>query len=289
VPALNEDAVASPSVVPASPVPGRAFAAFRIGFGVLQLAVLLPLWPHAPELFSEAGLPGRLVGDPGWLGKANPLRALPTPAMAQAVVGAMALCAAAVATGSLRRTAALGLWIGWVWLHDRNAAIVNPSLAYVGWLCLALAVAPPGEPGRPLARTPDRPGWALPLPLFRVAWILLACGYTISGIDKLGSPSWQDGSAIRHVLDLPYARDTALRSAIQGAPWLTEVLSRTALATELLFAPLALFRLTRPLVWLAAVGMHGAILVLLDFAPLTLGMLAIHAFTFDARWLSRWR
>jgi hypothetical protein len=41
---------------------------------------------------------------------------------------------------------------------------------------------------------------------------------------------------------------------------------------------------TRPLMWLAMVGMHIGILALVSFADLSAGMLMLHFFTFDSRW-----
>jgi len=63
----------------------------------------------------------------------------------------------------------------------------------------------------------------------------------------------------------------------------------SALALELLFAPLALFHRARPFVWAAAVLMHLSLIVLVDFADLSTGMLFLHAFTFDPGWLPQKR
>jgi predicted DCC family thiol-disulfide oxidoreductase YuxK len=61
----------------------------------------------------------------------------------------------------------------------------------------------------------------------------------------------------------------------------------SALGLELLFAPLALFRRIRPWIWLAMIGLHLGLLVMVDFADLTLGMLLIHFLTFDPAWIPR--
>ena len=54
---------------------------------------------------------------------------------------------------------------------------------------------------------------------------------------------------------------------------------------EMAFLPLALFKPTRKWIWLAMIVMHLGILLIVDFADLTLGMLMIHWFTFDSNWL----
>jgi predicted DCC family thiol-disulfide oxidoreductase YuxK len=59
----------------------------------------------------------------------------------------------------------------------------------------------------------------------------------------------------------------------------------SALALELLAAPLALVKRLRPWVWLALLAMHLGLIVLIDFVDLSVGMLIIHAFTFDPAWL----
>ncbi|WP_113960415.1 hypothetical protein [Roseimicrobium gellanilyticum] len=48
---------------------------------------------------------------------------------------------------------------------------------------------------------------------------------------------------------------------------------------ELLFLPLSLHRLTRAAAWAALVLMHAGILLVVDFADLSIGMLMIHLFT----------
>ena len=114
----------------------------------------------------------------------------------------------------------------------------------------------------------------------------MALGYSYGGITKLVSPSWIDGSALKHVLGNPLARPHALRDALLMLPdVLTRIATWGALALELLFAPLALLRRVRPWLWLALVGMHLSVITLLDFADLTMGMLMLHLFTFDPAWI----
>ena len=58
-----------------------------------------------------------------------------------------------------------------------------------------------------------------------------------------------------------------------------------SLAAELLFAPLALFRRLRPALWFALLAMHLSLMLVIDFADLSLGMVVLHLFTFDPRWV----
>jgi predicted DCC family thiol-disulfide oxidoreductase YuxK len=114
----------------------------------------------------------------------------------------------------------------------------------------------------------------------------MAIGYSYSGVTKLASPSWLDGSALRHVLENPLARPTALREWFLALPApLLEIATWGALALELGFAPLALVRRLRPLVWGAMLAMHFGLMMLVDFVDLSMGMVMLHFLTFDPAWL----
>jgi predicted DCC family thiol-disulfide oxidoreductase YuxK len=115
----------------------------------------------------------------------------------------------------------------------------------------------------------------------------MSLAYTISGIDKLMSASWFDGSAIHHLLTNPLARNTPLRLLFLELPKpIIQLMTWSILAIEVLFLPLALTPKTRKWIWFAMVLMHLGILVIVDFADLTFGMLMIHLFTFDENWFS---
>jgi predicted DCC family thiol-disulfide oxidoreductase YuxK len=59
------------------------------------------------------------------------------------------------------------------------------------------------------------------------------------------------------------------------------------LAAELAFAPLALISRLRPWLWALMLGMHFTLMLLIDFADLSLGMVMVHFFTFDPAWVKR--
>jgi hypothetical protein len=266
-----------------NPPAPRQFAVFRVLLGVYLAVHFWSLVPYAGELFSTSGM----LPDASVLPTApfpNPLATATASGAAIALSIACAL-ALAFAAGVWRRPLALLLWFGWACLFNRNPFIANPSIPYVGWLLLACAIIPNEAPLRPSLPRPDD-GWAVPKPLYVGAWLLLGLGYTLSGLHKLASPSWRDGSALRHVIELPLARETALRDAFVGQPnEVLAVLTYGALIAEITALPLFAFRATRPYAWWGLVAMQLGILCLLDFADLTLGMLAFHAFVADARWL----
>jgi hypothetical protein len=177
------------------------------------------------------------------------------------------------------------LWYGWACLFNRNVLISNPSIAYVGLLLLLTTLVPAREPLRVIGGKNTSDEFYVPAAAYWAAWVLMAAGYTFSGIVKLASPSWVDGTAFWHVVQNPLARDGWLRDLVLDLPmWTLQLLTWKALALEILFLPLALLRWTRPLIWLAMVGMQIGILALVSFADLSAGMLMVHLFTFDARW-----
>ena len=57
-----------------------------------------------------------------------------------------------------------------------------------------------------------------------------------------------------------------------------------SLAGEILFVPLSFFRRGRLAIWTLMLGMHGGILLVVDFLDLTAAMVLIHLFVFDPDW-----
>ncbi|MDJ0865584.1 MAG: hypothetical protein QNK03_05695 [Myxococcota bacterium] len=267
----------------ASFYPARQFALFRLLLGAFLFVFFARLVPFAGELFSESGVFPMWPDTP----LPNVLRWNESAAFATAWVALLAGLSLLYALGLWRRTCALLLWYGLSSLLARTAGISNPSLGYLGWLLLASALVPLGEPWT-LGRRRPAEDWRMPAVLFWGAWAVMAVSYTASGWEKLDSIGWQRGGAFYHVLGLPWARDWFLRDWIVEAPWaLIRALTWGALATELLFAPAALWRPTRIAIWCAAVALHLALLATMDFPDISLGMMFIHLWTFDVRWLRR--
>lgn len=267
---------------------GGQYSVFRVLFATYLLVHLACLVPHAGELFSSAGVLPEAALSPLSALYPNVLAWFDPPwfVVALLVVGLGA--SVLLALGRWDRSAALVLAYLWACLLGRNPLIANPSLPYVGWMLVAHACLPPAPYGSRAAagRVDPDGGWRMPPGIYLAAWVALAVGYGYSGVTKLVSPSWLDGTAIARVLENPLARPGFLREALLGLP---EVLLRLmtwgALALELAFAPLALFRRLRPLVWGALLAMHLGLIVLIDFADLSLGMVLVHLFTLDPAWI----
>ncbi len=267
---------------------GGQYSLFRCALGSYLLIHFLRLVPWGAEVFSNAGMLADASASPLYPIFPDVLFVWDSPAVVSVVLLAGAGFAAAFALGVRDRIAALALWYLWACLFNRNPLISNPGLPFVGWILIAHAFVPARPYGSWGARGRVDPAgdWRFPDSIHRAAWIVMAIGYSYSGLAKLTSPSWLDGSALAHVLGNPLARPTFLREALLGLPHaLTAIATWGALALEITFAPLALFRRLRPWLWLAMLGMHLSLMVLIDFADLSMGMLMLHFFTFDPAWL----
>lgn len=260
------------------------FAFFRILLGLYLTFHFATLFPYAAEIWSSAGLlPDASLNLTHGIFP-NILNLLDSPGFVQVFIVILFFCSLLFAAGIQRPIVALLLWYGWVCLFDRNNLISNPGLPFIGWILLCCAVIPKGEPLSLYSKTDEN--WEFPPLLFWGAWAIMAISYSISGLDKLNSPSWRDGSAIIHLLENPLARNWGLRTFFLAFPeWMLNIMTWSILFIELAFLPLAIWSKTRKWIWLLMIGMHIGILFIVDFADLTLGMLMIHWFTFDGSWL----
>lgn len=265
---------------------GLQYRRVRSLLGAYLCVHFAQLVPYAEELFSNRGALGDARLSPlfglfpsvFWLSDA--------PVVARATLLAGCALSALLTLGFWDRAAAIALWFLWASLHARMPFIANPSIPFIGFLLLVHASLPQSPSW--LGAAPDK--FRFDPQLFAVLWIVMSLGYSFSGYTKLVSPSWVDGTALFHVLHNPLARDTPLRAVLVALPLpLLKLKAWGALAAELTFAPLALVRRARPWVWLLMVAMHLGLLVLIDFADLTLAMLLLHVFTFDPGWLTAWR
>lgn len=264
------------------------FALFRVALGVYLLQHFVHLIPSAAEVFSNAGtLPDPSLNPTHGL-LPNPLATTwgGTPAFVTSFVTALALLSVLFLVGIRRRLVAVLLWFGWACLFNRNNLISNPSLPYIGFILLCCALIPEAEPWRVGSRVATKPrDWFFPAWVFRGAWWLMAGGYTFSGLVKLGSPSWVDGTAFRHLIDNPLARPGFFRDLfLSFPPSVIAFHTWAVLAAEILFLPMCLFKWGRVLAWTGMLVMHVGIILMVDFADLSFGMVMLHLFTFDPEW-----
>ncbi|GIT99670.1 hypothetical protein TSL6_01770 [Sulfurovum sp. TSL6] len=262
--------------------PAYQFAMFRIIFGLYLLIHFLYLIPVSAEIWSNSGLISDVSFNLTYGAFPNILYLFDGTTSVTIFVSIVALLSFFIIIGFFRRTSALLLWYGWACLFHQNNLILNPGLPMVGWLLLALALIPKGE-GWGIEKEDE--SWTMPPILYWGAWIIIGVSYSISGIDKAMAPSWIDGSAITHLLNNPLARDYFIRDLLLSTPELfRQILTWSALVLEIGFALLVIFSKTRIIAWFMIMAMHLGILIIVDFPDLTLGVIMIHLFTFDARW-----
>lgn len=271
---------------PVKPISPHQFALFRMVLGGYLAVHFAQLIPYGTELFSNQGLLPDAQLNPLSGIFPNPLAYWDSPGDVRFVLLALTGFSSLFMLGVFRHIAAVFLWFGWACLFNRNNLISNPSIPYVGILLLLSTLIPSGEKYSLWPRKKEP--WFFPCGVYWTSWFLMAAGYTISGLIKLSSPSWLDGTAMSHVVNNPLARPGLFRDLFLSLPdGVTRVLTWGSLLLEIVFLPLSFNRWTRLGVWTAMIGMHLGILLLVDFADLTIGMLIIHLFTFDPEWKKR--
>jgi predicted DCC family thiol-disulfide oxidoreductase YuxK len=263
------------------------FLVFRVVFGLYLVYHFLSLLPWGAELFSSQGVLPQGAMSPLFHLFPNVFLLSDAPHFVRACLVVAAVFSLLLTIGKFDRMMAVLVWYLWACLYGRNPLIGNPSLPFIGWMLLAYALIPRSSHSKDLSSSSnDTTTWKMPGDIFAAAWILMALAYSYSGYCKLVSPSWIDGTALRHVLSNPLARDTMLRTSLLALPiWSLKAATWAALFLELAFAPLALSRRLRPFLWLTMVGLHIGLLVLVNFSDLTIGMLLLHFFTFDPAWV----
>ena len=264
---------------------GGQFSLVRMIFAFYLGLHFVTLIPWGTEIFSNQGVLPRASMSPLMIFP-NIFALADGPFFVTAVLLSGVMFSTMLFLGVKRRIAALFLWYIWACLLGRNPLILNPGIPFVGWMLLFCVALPSGEnlsfdaKNRKI-QTP----WFIPSPFIVVAWIVMAVGYSYSGIMKLDSPSWIDGSALLYVLESPLARPTLLRTWLTQLPLFLTLLTWSTLALEIAVAPLALWPRARPYLWFALVSLHFGILLTIDFSDLTIAMLMIHLLTFDPKWL----
>ena len=267
---------------------GGQYSLFRMIFGSYLCIHFLQLLPWGTELFSNQGALPEATASPLLYAFPNVFAVSDSPLFVTALLSIACVLSGLLAVGAYDRWAAVGLWYVWACVFGRNPLIANPSLPFIGWLLLAHACLPTAPYGSWAGRGRSDPAgeWGLPQAIYLAAWAIMALGYSYSGYTKLISPSWLDGTALARVLENPLARPGFVRELILDLPvGALQLATWGALGLELAFAPLALLRRLRPWLWGGMLAMHLGLIVVIDFADLSLGMLMLHVFTFDPAWL----
>ncbi len=267
---------------------GGQYSLFRFIFGLYLFIHFFQLLPWGKDLFSNQGMISN--------NSLSPLIHLFPNILAinDSFLSTMALniCALIASIffmlGKWDRIAAVLLWYVLACFFGKNPLIANPSLPFVGWLLLAHIFLPKAPYGSLESRKRIDPSgkWSMTPSIFLSCWVVMSVAYTYSGMMKLNSPSWLDGTAFSYLLQNPLIRCNYLREFLMiFPPFILKVMTWGTLALEVSFAFLAVFKKLRPWIWASMLFMHVGLLFLINFADLTWGMIMVHFFTFDPGWI----
>ena len=265
--------------------PALQFSMFRILFGLYLSIFFFAVLPHGETLFSSNGMLPDVKHNLTYGYFPNLLVIADSPAVIYCWILSLAVLALFFSLGVFRRAAAVLLWYGLTCLVNRNEMFWSPAMPFLGWLLLASALVPSGEPYCLIAPKRSASDWQMPKELFWGASLIMALSYSVSGLFKLLSPSWVEGTAITQALDWMWSRDWFYVDFFLALPDIfRRCIAWFALFLELLYAPMCISRFGRKICWFAMVGMHINLLLLLDLVDLTIGVLFMHFFVFDCSW-----
>lgn len=239
------------------------FTLFRTIFGAYLSYHFYEILPYAEELFTSHGM----ISHPEYLPAYNLVKYFTLiDNNIQIFILTLIALSVMLSLGYLHKAGIIILWLGWVYLFNKNVFIANPGIPYVGILLLVCAM--------PNHRHMK---W--------VVWFLMMMGYTVSGIHKLQCQSWLDGTVLLHIVASPIARNNIFTHCFFMLPLgIIKIFTWGSLLLESTSLIFGIFYHTRKWYWLALVSMHCTVLLLINFTDLTLGVLMMHVYTFDPNW-----
>lgn len=257
----------------------KHFVFFRSIFALYLISHFIGILPYAEEIFGN-DIELSMISNPKLLPTASFLNMFDIipDGYIKSFVWILLISSVCLLLNFKQRICGGILLYGWSILLCRNVFISNPGIPYVGLLMLFIILLPDNE-----NEWTQRPH--LTRGLYWLGWIIMMSGYTISGLHKLQSPSWVDGTALSHILSSPIARNTFLLPYLKSLPsifWKIGTIGSLGLEiTSLFFGTLYYLR---KYYWGYLVLMHIGVLLMINFTDLTLGMLMIHIYTFDPEW-----
>lgn len=265
------------------------FSLFRIAIGVYLFFHFIFLYPFSAEMFGAEGMIDSPDLNPtNVLFPVNLLNWFDNELFLKGFMGVLIVLSLILIVGFKRRWTAAILLYAWIALFNRNNLTLTPGIAFIGWFLLVMVFIDEGEPFSLTKK--EQPNWEMPQVVYAGAWLLMSLSYTLSGIDKLFSPSWVDGSAINKLLYSPLARDSYLVDILSNqSSYILMGVTYIVLLAELLFFPFALFSKIKPVVWTLMVLIHIGIIILMNISDIAICMLIVHVFTFNSAWLKNIR
>ncbi|HLK37741.1 MAG TPA: HTTM domain-containing protein [Polyangiaceae bacterium] len=234
------------------PIDARVYAAVRVAYAVVCLAVVAELWPVRRELFCGAMIP-RAPSPPWYL----PMAWVTSPAGVSAVLVGAAVCAGLAAVGLLTRLAVVGLYL---WSFSYAYVAYPAETGYDGLVRLAglaLAVSPAARAWSldGLLR-PPRSSWVPRYGLRLLQW-QLAIVYAVTVWLKAPDPYWRGGDLMSYFMMSIFARHPDASWATMGRTSALLTWGTLVLETSI---PVMLFtRRGRRWGFLCGLALHGGI------------------------------
>lgn len=253
----------------------RQFQVWRIVLGAFLFIHFARILPYAGELFSGEGLfPAASFRQ---FGAPTIFRYFDSVIFCQFFLAGACALSLAFAAGCQRRICGFLLWVALTQLCSKNFFYYELEFGPIGWLLLASSLIP-----EPKGKAEN---FSMPAIIYWGGWLVLALSYTASGVAKLSSGAWLDGSAIQFVLS---ANSSRLPLTLVSTHWLhfpMMLVTWTILSLEILALPLVFFPRGRKLFWFAMVFAHTGIGVTTLLTELSIGMLIFYLFLWDRRFL----
>lgn len=254
------------------PYNAHAFLVWRMALGLYFVFYALRMLPYIKEIYSSEGIVPSIALNwthgifPNMLSIYGGHEAVLYMHIGLIVAGCM------LAFGYMPRVAAIGIWYIQTALYNRNVLTDDPSMAFVGLLLLMLALIP-SQPkfGKRLEQI------QIPYFVFYVPLFVFCLTFTVSGIDKLMSPSWFAGVAFGDMLTLAISRGGALGAMILSSSALVTICTYIALGTQMFalgFFVLGLYRVAL----YTNMASFLLVFVLFDLDQVVIGMLLFFAF-----------
>ncbi len=281
-----------------------AFAAFRIVYGLIILAVLATSFADRHYLW---GVGSRFIdpvaSDRGYPIFFDAVFNKSSPMVFDIAYVVLALLAVVFAAGWKTRWVTPLLLLFWIGLSVNSTLLTNGgdtlmriTLFFALFANLSKrwsvdAWLARGKEPKPVTGWRSRiPGWLPPL-LHNTALVL--CGYQIlliyasSALLKLQGSEWLDGTAVYYSLAIEVFRPFPwLNDLVSLWDWPVYLLTYTTFGLQLLFPIFLVWRPTRVVALLGITGVHLGIALFLGLWPFSLAMIALDfLFVRDATWV----
>lgn len=175
-------------------------------------------------------------------------------------------------------------WVGFVSFVNFIPYVKWPSEGVIGWLLIFMLFFPQKFLWDKIdlkTKKINISPWLITIGLITLGFL-----YTISGINKLESPSWTSGLGIIYSLQNSFSNNNFLTVLTLASPVIIQkIIGWIFLLAELICLP-AFFgpRIIKKYTWLALTLMHGGIFMLMNIWIVTVPMLIFHLLVFDWHW-----